>query len=54
MSRTGFASRCSGDSFAVGVDVVGDSALYALLAGIEVARALGVEDEAIRRSLAGR
>jgi aminotransferase len=43
-----------GDSFAVGVDAVGDSALYALLAGVEVAKALGVDDAAIRRSLAGR
>jgi UDP-N-acetylmuramyl pentapeptide synthase len=43
-----------GDRFAVGVDAVGDSALYALLAGVEVAKALGVDDGAIRRSLAGR
>ncbi|MET0151985.1 MAG: aminotransferase class I/II-fold pyridoxal phosphate-dependent enzyme [Candidatus Binatia bacterium] len=43
-----------GESFAVGLDVVGDSALYALLAGIEVARVLGVDETAIRRFLAGR
>jgi aspartate/methionine/tyrosine aminotransferase len=43
-----------GDRFAVGVDAVGDSALYALLAGVEVAKALGVDDSAIRLSLAGR
>ena len=43
-----------GDRFAVGVDAVGDSALYALLAGVEVAKALGIDDAAIRHSLAGR
>jgi aminotransferase len=42
------------ESFAVGLDVVGDSAIYALLAGIEVARVLGVDEAAIRRFLAGR
>jgi hypothetical protein len=34
--------------------VIGESSLYAVLAGIEVARLLGIEDAAIRRFLAGR
>ncbi len=42
------------ESFAVDLDVVGDSALYALLAGVEVARVLGVEETVTRRFLAGR
>src|SRR5204863_600699 len=42
-----------GQSFPVGLDVVGDSSAYALVAGVEVARALGVEDGEIRRFLAG-
>ena len=42
------------ETFAVGLDVVGDSALYALLAGVEVARVLGVDETVIRRFLAGR
>jgi UDP-N-acetylmuramyl pentapeptide synthase len=42
-----------GQSFPVALDVVGDSSTYALVAGVEVARALGVEDGEIRRFLVG-
>jgi aspartate/methionine/tyrosine aminotransferase len=41
-----------GRTFPVALDVVGESSLYALIAGIEVARALGVGAEAIRERLA--
>jgi len=41
-----------GESYAVGLDVVGDSSIYALLAGIEVARILGIEDSRLRAFLA--
>ena len=51
---TGLRLDVGDESFAVALDVVGDSALYALLAGVEVARVLGVDDTAIRRFLAGR
>jgi UDP-N-acetylmuramyl pentapeptide synthase len=42
-----------GERFVVGLDVVGESSLYAVLAGIEVARLLGVDDGEIRRFLRG-
>jgi aspartate/methionine/tyrosine aminotransferase len=42
-----------GERFAVGLDVVGESSVYALLAGIEVARTLGIEEAELRRFLAG-
>jgi aminotransferase len=42
-----------GEGFVVGLDVVGESSLYAVLAGIEVARLLGVDDGEIRRVLRG-
>ena len=45
--------QVDGQSFPVALDVVGDSSAYALVAGVEVARALGVEDGEIRRFLAG-
>jgi UDP-N-acetylmuramyl pentapeptide synthase len=37
----------------VRLDVVGESSVYALLAGIEVARLLGVDDSVVERFLAG-
>jgi aspartate/methionine/tyrosine aminotransferase len=43
-----------GERFAVQLDVIGESALYAVLAGIEVARLLGSNDATIRRFLGGR
>ena len=42
-----------GRSFAVGLDVIGDSSFYALLAGVEVAKCVGVEEESVRKFLAG-
>jgi UDP-N-acetylmuramyl pentapeptide synthase len=39
--------------YEVGVDVVGESAGYALLAGIEIAEILGVDEEVIRAFLRG-
>ncbi len=51
---SGLRLHVGDESFAVGLDVVGDSALYALLAGVEVAKVLGVDGTAIRRFLAGR
>jgi UDP-N-acetylmuramyl pentapeptide synthase len=53
--RDGAALRLEidGQSFPVGLDVVGDSSTYALVAGVEVARALGVKDGEIRRFLVG-
>jgi aminotransferase len=40
-------------SFPIGLDVIGESSLYALLAGIEVARFLGVDEARVRAFLAG-
>jgi len=53
--RDGTALRLEidGQSFPVALDVVGESSAYALVAGVEVARALGVEDGEIRRFLIG-
>jgi len=42
-----------GERYEVGLDVVGDSSLYALLAGVEVARILGIEDARVRDFLKG-
>lgn len=39
--------------FPIGLDVVGESALYALIAGAEVARILGIEESRIGTFLAG-
>jgi hypothetical protein len=39
--------------YPVGLDAVGESALYALVAGAEVARILGIEESRIRTFLAG-
>jgi UDP-N-acetylmuramyl pentapeptide synthase len=49
----GFVLESGGTTYDVGLDAVGDSSFYALLAGIEVARLLGVDDAAVRRFLAG-
>jgi len=51
---TGLRLEIDGERFAVGLDVVGESSVYALLAGIEVARALGIDDAGLRRFLAGK
>ncbi|MEA2626617.1 MAG: aminotransferase [Candidatus Binatota bacterium] len=48
-----FALESGGATYDVGLDAVGDSSFYALLAGVEVARLLGVEDAALRRFLTG-
>ncbi|MBI2963867.1 MAG: aminotransferase class I/II-fold pyridoxal phosphate-dependent enzyme [Deltaproteobacteria bacterium] len=42
-----------GTSFEVALDVVGESSVYALLAGIEVAKLLGVGEASLRSFLAG-
>lgn len=42
-----------GQSLTARLDVVGESAVYALLAGVRVAQLLGVDDEALRKFLAG-
>ncbi|MGH7859794.1 MAG: hypothetical protein ACREQY_20905, partial [Candidatus Binatia bacterium] len=47
------ALAVSGRSYDVGLDVVGESSEYALLAGIEVAGLLGLEEEKVRKFLAG-
>ena len=53
-ARDGAALRLDvgGESYPVGLDVVGDSSIYALLAGVEVARILGIEDARVREFLA--
>lgn len=49
----GLRLEIGGQAFRVGLDVVGDSSIYALLAGVEVAGALGIDGDDIRRFLAG-
>lgn len=43
----------AGESYDVGLDVVGDSSHFALLAGIEAARALGIDRAPLRKFLDG-
>ena len=43
----------AGETYPVQLDVVGESSIYALLAGIEVSRILGVRDERLRAFLGG-
>jgi aspartate/methionine/tyrosine aminotransferase len=50
-SEAGLRLMVDGERFPVTLDVVGESSLYALIAGIEVARALGIADAAIRTFL---
>lgn len=46
--------EADGQSFAVTLDVVGESSVYALLAGIEVAKILGVGEATVRSFLESR
>jgi UDP-N-acetylmuramyl pentapeptide synthase len=43
----------AGEVYPVGLDVVGESSIYALLAGVEVARILDIDDARLRAFLAG-
>ncbi|MGH7897641.1 MAG: hypothetical protein ACREQQ_06795, partial [Candidatus Binatia bacterium] len=48
-----FRLAIDGRTFDVGIDVIGESSLYALLAGIEVAASIGVPDADVRKFLSG-
>jgi aminotransferase len=50
---SGLRLEVAGETYPVALDVVGESSIYALLAGIEVSRLLGVRDERLREFLAG-